>query len=490
MDKSHAEHVEAAEAGRALESIASTSSKRHGTLDLKPLPSMNDADPYNWAPWKKTINLAFVAFHAMMATFTAAAIQCAFVEIAEDLNVSIHRASYLTSLVIAIIGGGPLFWRPFADRYGRRPVLLLSLLASLVGNIGCAKSPSYATMGLCRAITGFFICPAAAIGSGVVREMFFKRDCARYMGVWTLMVTLGVPSAPFIFGFVVMRVGYRWIYWILAIVNATQIILYFFLGAETLYTAADQEHRQTQKSSYKRVLAIKRLDSRPLTLAGFLRPLSLAARPCVLLPSVAYAMVFLFASILISIEIPQIFPEKFSFDAQQIGLQNLAIIVGSGIGEAIGGRLSDQWMWYREKAIKRTESDGKAQAPEYRLWLSYAGISLVIPGVVVFLVQTEKASARWNITPLIGAAIAAAGNQIVTTVNITYAVDCYPTDAVAVGVFVNFVRQTWGFIGPFWFPEMLEKVGLSASSGIIIALLVGASVLPTICLQWRGYKWR
>jgi hypothetical protein len=74
----------------------------------------------------------------------------------------------------------------------------------------------------------------------------------------------------------------------------------------------------------------------------------------------------------------------------------------------------------------------------------------VIPGVVVFLVQTEKASARWNITPLIGAAIAAAGNQIVTTVNITYAVDCYPTDAVVVGVFVNFVRQTWGFIGPFW----------------------------------------
>jgi hypothetical protein len=146
-------------------------------------------------------------------------------------------------------------------------------------------------------------------------------------------------------------------------VNATQIILYFFLGAGTLYTAADQEHRQTQKSSYKPALAIKRLDSRPLTLAGFLRPLSLAARPCVLLPSVAYAMVFLFASILISIEIPEIFPEKFSFDAQQIGLQNLAIIVGSGIGEVIGGRLSDQWMWYREKAIKRTESDGRLWRP-------------------------------------------------------------------------------------------------------------------------------
>jgi hypothetical protein len=53
-----------------------------------------------------------------------------------------------------------------------------------------------------------FICPAAAIGNGVMCEMFFKRDYARYMGVWTLMVTLDVPLAPFIFGFVATRVGY------------------------------------------------------------------------------------------------------------------------------------------------------------------------------------------------------------------------------------------------------------------------------------------
>lgn len=159
-----------------------------------------------------------IAFHAMMATFTAAAIMAAFVDIAADLGVSVQRASYLTSLVIAIIGGAPLFWRPLADRFGRRPILLLSLICSLVGNIGCANSYSFGTMGLCRAITAFFICPAAAIGSGIVTETFFKRERARYMGVWTVMVTLGVPIAPLIMGFVAMRVGYRWIYYILAIV--------------------------------------------------------------------------------------------------------------------------------------------------------------------------------------------------------------------------------------------------------------------------------
>lgn len=192
---------------------------RHGTLDLDPVPDMSDADPYNWPHWKKVVNLTLVAFHAMMATFTAASIQSAFENIAADLGCSLQRATYLTSLQIAILGGAPLFWKPLSDRFGRRPIFIISLICSLVGNIGCSESHSYASMGVCRAIVAFFISPAAAIGSGVVAETFFKKSRARYMGVWTIMLTIGVPVSPFIFGFVAYRVDYRWIFRILAIVS-------------------------------------------------------------------------------------------------------------------------------------------------------------------------------------------------------------------------------------------------------------------------------
>ncbi|KAJ7651382.1 putative sugar transporter [Roridomyces roridus] len=187
---------------------------RHGTVALDPMPCMSPADPYNWPTRKKEINLALVAFHAMMATFTSAAIHSSLVPIGHDLHVSVQRATYLIALVIAILGCAPLFWRPLANRWGRRPIFLLSLLCSLAGNIGCAKSPTYNTMALCRAITAFFISPASAIGSAVVSETFFKRKRATYMGIWTIMVTCGVPVAPFIFGFLSQRVNYRWIYWV------------------------------------------------------------------------------------------------------------------------------------------------------------------------------------------------------------------------------------------------------------------------------------
>lgn len=111
---------------------------------------------------------------------------------------------------------------------------------------------------------------------------------------------------------------------------------------------------------------------------------------------------------------------------------------------------------------------------------------MTICGIVVFLVQFDRASSRWNVTPVVGAGIAAVGNQVVTTVMVTYAVDCYPKDAAAIGVFINFVRQTWGFIGPFWFLQMIENLGLLRSTAVPTATIVAVSMVPTALLQWRG----
>lgn len=299
-------------------------------------------------------------------------------------------------------------------------------------------------MGACRVITAFFISPPAAIGSAVVKETFFKKDRARYMGIWTLMVTIGVPAAPFIFGFVAQYVGYRWIYWILAITNGVQFILYFILGPETRYIRKGVQHNESAfKQEY---FSFRRIDPAPFTAVEFIHPFVFFTKPTVFLPTFAYSMVFLFTSVMITVEIPQLFGEKFHLNTQQLGYQFLGTIVGSIIGEQIGGAASDLWM--KKRTNKET---GERPAPEYRLWLSYAGYLLSICGVIVFLVQIENAAPlHYNVSPIVGAGIAAAGNQIVTTVVITYCVDCYTEEAAGVGVFITFVRQVWGFIGPFW----------------------------------------
>lgn len=157
------------------------------------------------------------------------------------------------------------------------------------------------------------------------------------------------------------------------------------------------------------------------------------------------------------VEIPIIFLPLFAFNPQQLGLQFLSLIIGSVLGEQIGGRASDGWMRLRRK---RT---GEQPRAEFRLWLAYGGFALAVGGLVVFCVQTEKlggsarggGTAGWNVTPLVGAAVAAGGNQIVTTVCTTYAVDKHVESSGSIGVFINLVRSTWGFIG--------ESLGLCLS---------------------------
>lgn len=113
-----------------------------------------------------------------MTTFTAASIIPAFELLAKDLDAPLQKISYLTSSQIAMHGLAPIFWKPISNRFGRRPVWLISALGSLVFNIGCAKSNTYAAMMVCRVFVTFFISPAVGIGSAVVTETFFARERA------------------------------------------------------------------------------------------------------------------------------------------------------------------------------------------------------------------------------------------------------------------------------------------------------------------------
>lgn len=164
-----------------------------------------------------------LSFHAMMTTFQAAAIIPAYEPLAVSLGTTIQGASYLTSAQILVLGVAPLFWKPLSQRYGRHPTWLISTFCAGAFNIGCALSTDYAEMMVFRCLSAFFIAPPIAIGTAVVVETFLAKERGRKLGVWTLLVTLGPPSGPFIFGFVTQHAGWPWIYWTLAIVSMTVI---------------------------------------------------------------------------------------------------------------------------------------------------------------------------------------------------------------------------------------------------------------------------
>jgi hypothetical protein len=68
---------------------------------------------------------------------------------------------------------------------------------------------------------------------------------------------------------------------------------------------------------------------------------------------------------------------------------------------------------------------------------------------------------------------------------VTYAIDSMVEHSSSIGVFVNVVRSTWAFTGPFWFPDMEETLGSSGSGGLMAGMIFLFSIIPIALLQWR-----
>lgn len=159
--------------------------------------------PIGWAPSIKYLVLFQVVAHAGMASWCASAFIPAFLQMSQFFHQSIGNMTYLVGAYTLMMGFGVLFWNPLADRYGRRPILLLSLSECLIATCGVAVSKSYATILVARIFQGLGVCAPLSLGAAYMKEMYPPRNRGTALGIWTLSITCGPFIAPFVCGQVV-----------------------------------------------------------------------------------------------------------------------------------------------------------------------------------------------------------------------------------------------------------------------------------------------
>ena len=285
-----------------------------------------------------------------------------------------------------------------------------------------------------RVVTAFLISPPIGNGSGVVTDLCEPEKRAQKLGWWTLMTTIGTPLGPFLMGFVIKHLGVQWIFWIFAIINFGQFLLYVAIGDETIYNPENER----KKSGFFAKLIPRKISSHSISPRDFVAPFSLAMTPRVLIAACAHAVTFCYGNIAMIVEMPIAFGQKFHFDAQQIGLQFIAIIIGCVLGEQVSGPMCD---WF----LRRVRQTRGYSCPADRLWLVYVAFCTIFAGLLTWGFQLQHAT-TWNVTPCVGAAIASFGNQMQTTILTTFAVESKKERSAEVGVFVNVCRQMYGFV--------------------------------------------
>lgn len=312
----------------------------------------------------------------------------------------------------------------------------------MICNIGGARCTNFGVQITTRVLAAFLISPNIGIGGGIITELAAAENRAEKLGYWTLLTVIGTPTGPLIMGFVVQHLGVSWVYWIFAILNFAQLIAYIILGEETRHLKpVEPGHFPQQKwgRAFHSRLAARSNIASPLSVQEFMRPFSVVVYPRILIPAVAHAIIFCYANISIVVEMPITFGGKFNLDPQQVGLQFIAVIIGSVVGEHISGPASDYF-------IQTLKNRHVNTYPADRLWLFYLGITTVFAGLLSWGFLLQDASTTWNVTPLVGAAIAGFGNQIQTTTLLAFAVDSHSEQSAAISMFTNLCRLVYGFV--------------------------------------------
>jgi EmrB/QacA subfamily drug resistance transporter len=135
--------------------------------------------------------------------------------ISRSLNASVSGLQWIADGYTMVLASLLIFGGATGDRFGRRRVFRIGLVAFTVGSALCSLAPSLGWLIACRvlqAVGGSMLNPVAvSIISSVYTD---RRQRARAISVWVGMFGIGMALGPVAGGVLVSTVGWRGIFWV------------------------------------------------------------------------------------------------------------------------------------------------------------------------------------------------------------------------------------------------------------------------------------
>lgn len=211
---------------------------------LVPQPSKDPEDPLNWSKWRKTITFFWASWYVFFAAGPSSALAPALLTMEKELNIPLANLNAGTGYLYLFYGLGCLFWQPIAMAYGRRFVLIVSLL---LGGIGCQiwlvhVNDSSAMYYGNRILTGFFLAPVETLVEIMVTDIYFAHERGFYLAIYVFFLGSSSTFCPMVAGFVTSSQGWQWIPYWFAIFSAVGAVGCFFMLEETMYYRNNNEN--------------------------------------------------------------------------------------------------------------------------------------------------------------------------------------------------------------------------------------------------------
>ncbi|KAH7163382.1 major facilitator superfamily domain-containing protein [Dactylonectria estremocensis] len=183
--------------------------------------------------WEKRFIVLAAAGTAFFSPLSAQIYFPALTAIADDLDVSSSQVNLTITTYMIFQGITPMFIGSLADSGGRRPAYVVCFTIYIAANIGLAVSPSYGALLGLRCLQSAGSSSTVALCVAVVADVITSAERGQYIGLTILPIVLAPALGPVIGGVLSEYLGWRSIFWFLAILAGVTIALVGVFFPET-----------------------------------------------------------------------------------------------------------------------------------------------------------------------------------------------------------------------------------------------------------------
>ncbi|KAI1375839.1 major facilitator superfamily domain-containing protein [Hypoxylon crocopeplum] len=432
-------------------------------------------NPQNWSRLKKTINIGIVFSLASITPLSSSTIGPGIPLIAEDYGETREPViSLVVSIFVLGFAFGPLLLAPLSELYGRRLIYNVSNVVHLGFTIGCALAPNIASLIVFRFIAGCFgAAPMNVAGGSIADQIPLSKRGTVMTGLFA-SIFLGPVIGPAIGGFIAQGAGWRWVFWLVAIIDGVMTILtFFFLSeshAETALRAKANRFNKEQPNTYIKPVA----DVNAVLFRSILRPMRMLVQsPIVTGLSLYLALIYGYLYLLFT-TFSTVFPKQYGFGIGILGLAFLGLGVGMAVALIMMSWFSD---WSQEKLTKK---HGQSK-PEYRLLPLVFGIPFLPIGLFGYG-WTAEYEIHWMV-PIFFTSLAGIGLIFSFVPTQIYMVDAFTKYAASALAATSVVRSIFGACLPIAGLPMYSALGYGWGNSLLGFIAIVASVAPFIF--WR-----
>jgi MFS family permease len=363
--------------------------------------------------------------------------------------------SYATGSATLAIGA--LIFIPFALKYGRRPIYLLSLTGQIVVAIWAAKMTTVADLYLIQAFNCLLGALAEVIVQMTIADVFFLHERGLMNTLFISTMSIGTTMAALVAGYVSVSQGWRWVWWWVAILLSICLVFFIFFYEETKFvykidgvsnseatttsqveihggrrdkksfdeslqpvsSAATHPANTRRKTYFQRVMPITASSGRLKGLAHHVyQPLLVVVTiPAVIYVALIYGLITAALQVSVTLIASYMPAPPYNFTPAQVGLMSLPIFIGNIVGTIASAPFADRIILYLSRKNKGIYE------PEMRLRLLLVFAPLFSGGLAFFGFALGKGMS-WPVVA-VAAGIYSGAMTPILSLALSYLTDAY-----------------------------------------------------------------